>query len=181
MVTSGLVSTQRHYRIRSIFLNRRESYGLSEARRLSGHSPTALRRAIANGEIEATETTPGDYRIPWLSLAALAVDTWGVEAIEEELGATHSSFILPPLARYQAITLRLPRYQIAMLQELAKRPELGGISRIVSDALVTIAEEHAEAMEAAIPGFAEAFHYPERAWKRSNTPRADEPTAEEPE
>jgi hypothetical protein len=117
------------------------------------------------------ETSPGDYRIPWFSLAALAVDTWGRGSDRGEFGATHSSFILPPLTRYQAITLRLPRYQVAMLQELAKRPELGGINRIVSDALVTVAEEYATRWKRRSQALLKRFTS-RNAHGRVHTPRA---------
>jgi len=165
-ITSGLVSTQRHYRIRSIFLARRESYGLNEARRLTGRSTESLRRAIRDGEIEAIEIAPNDWRIPWVSMAALAVDTWGIEAIEAELGPKETSFILPPLVRGTSITLRLPRYQVAMLEVLGRRPETS-VNSIVADALLPIAEERTDEMELLIPGFAEAIHYPETEWKRT--------------
>jgi hypothetical protein len=180
MIVSGLVETKRRFRIRSIFLNRRDSYGLNEARRLTGHSPRAIRQAIHDGEIEATETAPGEFRIGWVQVAAVAVDTWGVAAIEEELGNTHASFILPPLTRMQAITLRLPRYLIAMLEELAKRPESGGVNGIVADALSTLAEEQGAAMEVVVPGFAEALHFPESEWKRTLNRRTDNETPTPP-
>jgi hypothetical protein len=173
LVTTGLVSTQRHYRIRSIFLARRESYGVREAARLTGRKYDDIRRAIRDGEIEAVATSPNDWRIPWVSLAAIAVDMWGIEAIELELGPKQTSFVLPPLVRMANITLRLPRYQVAMLEVLARRPDMN-VNSIVADALLPIAEERIGEMELIIPGFAEAIHFPETEWKRTCARKGEE-------
>jgi hypothetical protein len=165
MTVTGLVETKRRFRIRSIFMNRRESYGLNEVRRLTGRSPESIRCAVRDGEMAASHGAD-DYRLTWPQVARIAVDLWGMEAIEDELGPVKASYILPPLVRMETITLRLPRYQVAMLQELAKRRE-SSANRIVADALLPMAHDSRDVMEAAIPGFAEAIDFPQREWKRT--------------
>ena len=132
-----------------------------------------LRRAIRDGEIEATEIAPNDWRIPWHALAALAVDMWGIETIEEELAGRKAATVLPPLVRLANITLRLPRYQVAMLEVLGRRPD-HSVNSIVADALLPIAEDRADEMELIIPGFKEAIHFPETDWRRTYAPRKRE-------
>ena len=154
LITADPVSTQRHDRIRRIFLYRRESYGIAEVQRLTGLRPLALRRAIKEGEIEATS----DLRITWPQLAAIAVDQWGIETIEAELGEVAVQH-LPPLVRTASITLNLPRYQVAMLETLRKNG--ADINALVTDLVLNLAEERAGEMEESLPGFIEAMHYPE--------------------
>jgi hypothetical protein len=154
VIETDLVRTRRRHRIRSIFLHRRESYGLGEVQRLTGLRPIALRRAIAEGEIEAA----ADLRITWQQLAAIAVDQWGIEIIEEELGEVAAQH-LPPLVRTASITLRLPRYQVAMLE--AMRTSGVDINAAVADLLLGVAEERAEEMEQSLAGFIEAMRFPE--------------------
>ncbi|HXA18880.1 MAG TPA: hypothetical protein VN380_17935 [Thermoanaerobaculia bacterium] len=181
LVTSSLVSTQRHYRIRSIFLAPRESYSVGEARRLTGKSQEELRRAISEGELEATEIAPNTWRIPWVSIAGLAVDIWGLEAIEHDMGPKATYDTLPPLVRMAEITLRLPRYQVAMLEVLARRPEMT-INNIVADVLLPLAEECIGEMELAITGFTEAIHFPDSEWKKPRSRRKEnEATDDTPE
>src|ERR1700737_2296637 len=88
---SGLVGTQRSYLIRKIFLRRRASYPPREVSRLTRLRPLALRAAVTDGEVEAA----ADESITWEQLAALAVDRWGIEAIEADLG-DDAATQLPP-------------------------------------------------------------------------------------
>jgi hypothetical protein len=152
-VTLGLVGSQRRYLIRKIFLRRRATYTLRDVSRLTRLRPLALRAAIADGEVEATNES-----ISWEQVAALAIDRWGIEAIEADLG-DDAAKQLPPLVRAAAVTLGLPRYQVAMLSAL--RASGADINAIAADLFLNLAEERAEEMEQSIPGFRAAMSYPD--------------------
>ena len=117
---------------------------------------------IEAGELDAQrsekawETT---WRITWPQLAALALDVWGIETIERELGE-EAAQALPPLVRTSVVTLRLPRYQVVMLGTLAEIDGIGASQR-VTDALLALAVEHVEELEKRIPGFADAMKFPD--------------------
>ena len=120
---------------------------------------------IVAGEIEtyppekAWERRLNMWRMKWPQLAALALDIWPMEVIEQELGE-EAAHALPPLVRTATATVRLPRYLLAMLQALEKRDGVSP-SRRIAEALTCLAEEHGATLEADIPGFAEAMNFPE--------------------
>ena len=125
---------------------------------LTGILPNRLRAMLETGELEAVAVEKS-WCIRWSQLAALAIDQWGIEVIEQELGE-EARDVLPPLVRTVPVSMRLPRYLVAMLQALEKRDGLTAARRI-ADALACIAEEHAGSLEDEIPGFAEAMNFPE--------------------
>ena len=157
-----LTGSERRYRIRRIFLRRQDWYTLKHVTRLTGITAIALRAMIDAGELEAHPSEKAwekASRIRWPQLAALALETWPIEVIEQELGE-EAAQVLPPLVRTTEVTVRLPRYLFAMLHLLAKREGLSPSLRI-ADALTSIAEEHAASLEEDIPGFGEAMNFPE--------------------
>jgi len=158
----GLVGSERRYRIRRIFLNRQDWYMPRLVTRLTGILPARVRAMIETGELEAVPAEkPWDksWRIRWPQLAALALDIWPIEVIEQELGE-EAAQVLPPLVRTIPGSMRLPRYLVAMLQTLEKRDGIAP-SRRIADALALIAEEYAASLEEEIPGFREAMNFPE--------------------
>ncbi len=98
------------------------------------------------------------FRIRGPQLLALAFDSWSMQEVEEALGEDAPQ-ALPPLVRTATLTARVPRYQVVMLEALAR---LGlSIDTIVSDALLSVAEDNAVEMRTLIPGFGEAVDFPE--------------------
>lgn len=116
---------------------------------------------IAAGEIEvhpAEKAWDKSWRMKWPQLAALALDIWSMEVIEEELGED-AAYVLPPLVRTVPLTIRLPRYLATMLECLEIRDGVSADRRI-AEALATYAEENASSLEDEIPGFGEALDFP---------------------
>lgn len=153
-------------RIRSIFLHERPYVTIRGATALLGWSRSEMRKAIAATELEAKTTCSG-RAIPIAEVAAKALELWALEVIEEALG--HDAASVPPAGlRTRSLTSRLPRYQIAMLRRLADQ-ERTTVGHIVSRQLGYLADEHQEALSEAIPGFRDAFHWPNvgERWKRS--------------
>lgn len=157
---SKLATSQRRarQRIRAIFLQRRETYGPHEVQRLTGLSPDRVRRAIERGELDGELLRCG-FRIRWPQLAALGLDVWSIGEVEQALGEDLAQ-VLPPLVRMATLTVRVPRYQVAMLEALVRLRGYS-IDATVEDALLTVAELYADELEQAIPGFREAIDFPE--------------------
>lgn len=143
--------------IRAVFLQRRESYAPREVQRLTGLEPERVSAAIQQGEIEGRLQGKG-FRIRWPQLAALALDRWTIQEVESGLGEDAPQ-ALPPLVRTVTLTVRVPRYQVSMLEELARQGF--SIDAIVTDALLTVAEDNVAKLWEAIPGFDEAINFPE--------------------
>jgi hypothetical protein len=91
-------------------------------------------------------------------LVALALDVWPLEWIEEALD-TRAADVLPEAVRSRNVALRLPRYQAAMLDYLARQQQTTA-GHVVSRALDDLASEHLDVLAKAIVGFAEAFAWP---------------------
>jgi hypothetical protein len=147
----------RRDRIRGLFLDRRESYGPDDVLALTGIAAERVRAAIEEGEVEG-ELLPDGFRIVWEQLAALALDVWGIDAIdvEEALGAD-AGRVLPPLVRSVSLTVRVPRYQVAVLGMLARREGVS-VDALVREALLALTEERGEELE--LPGLWEAIDFP---------------------
>jgi hypothetical protein len=151
----------RRERIRRLFLDRRESYGPDEVLAVTGITAERVRAAIYDGDIEGEvegELLPGGFRIVWAQLATLALDVWGIDAsdVEEALGAD-AARVLPPLVRTVSLTVRVPRYQVAVLGMLA-RQEGVPVDALVREALLALTEERADVLE--LPGLWEAVDFP---------------------
>src|SRR5258706_3638468 len=144
--------------VRAIFLQRREFYGPQDVQRLTGIQPERVRAAIEQGELDG-ELIRNGFRIRWPQLAALALDVWSLEEVERALGEDAAQ-VIPPLVRNAALAARVPRYQLLMLETLARRRGCSA-DAVVADSLLTLAEECAEALESEIPGIIEAIHFPE--------------------
>jgi hypothetical protein len=151
----------RRERIRRLFLDRRESYGADDVQALTGIAPERVRAAIEQGEIDGEvegELLPGGFRISWEQLAVLALDVWGIDVVdvEEALGAD-AVRVLPPLVRTVSLTVRVPRYQVAVLGMLARREGVA-VDALVREALLALTEERGEELE--LPGLWEAIEFP---------------------
>ncbi|HKS21836.1 MAG TPA: hypothetical protein VJZ76_03475 [Thermoanaerobaculia bacterium] len=154
--------------IRELFAERTASYGYSDVLRLTRSTEAELLAAIAEGELEPVrgETT---LHFAWEDVAVLALRRWTPRVIAHALGPLRAH-ALPFLNDLQTIVVRLPRYQVQLLQLFAAEQGAGYRHRLtVSDVL----EQHLldlasgfdlAAMERAIPGFTAALHFPDRRW-----------------
>jgi hypothetical protein len=147
-------------RIRTIFLHPWPYVSLGEAAWILGWTSEEMERAIVTRDIEVTATCSG-REIAIEEVLAKARALWPVEVIEEALGA-EAARVLPPGLRALPVTLRLPSYQAAMLEHLARRQQTT-IGHLLWFQLDELASEHLDELSAAIPGFEEAFGWPHAA------------------
>jgi hypothetical protein len=147
-------------RIRTIFLHRRSRVSLARARALLGWTAREISEAIRDGEIEAVKT-PAGKRIPRDELWAKALELWALDAIEEALGPD-ADRVLPPSLRLADLHLRLPRYQVAMLEHMAERKRTS-VTDIVTRELENTANTNAEELSCSATGFAIAVRWPSAA------------------
>lgn len=145
-------------RIRTIFLHEQPYVSTREAAELLGWSRNDMSAAIEASEIE-TKITCSGRRIPIEEVAAKALEQWPLEVIEEALGR-EAALVLPPELRTQHLAVRLPRYQVAMLRVLAEQRQTS-VGHVVARQLEYLAEEHLHEMMAAIPGFGDAYQWPD--------------------
>lgn len=144
-------------RIRSIFLYREPRVTVAVAARLLGRSEDAMTGAIDDGIIETVTTCSGPM-IDIRELAEEAVHTWPLVMIEKALGA-EASLVLPPDVRTRKFTLRLPRYIISALHQLAE-DEGETVEGLITRELHGLAYAYRKRLAAAIPGFTEALEWP---------------------
>jgi hypothetical protein len=141
-------------RIRSIFLHQRPHVTIAEATVLLGWSRSEMSHAIATGEVEVSSTAIDSW-IWREELMAKALEIWSFEIIEEALGADADG-ALPDGIRLEELHVRVPRYQLAMLQHFAER-DCTTISDTLTRELDGIASAHAEELSWAITGFADVL------------------------
>ena len=147
-------------RIRTIFLHKRLHVSIGEATVLLGWSRGEMSRAIAAGEVEVTSTAVRK----WLwreELMAKALELWSMEVIEEALGA-EAEGVLPEAVRLVDLHVRLPRYQVAMLEHFAERDRTT-VSAVLTREMDGVASANADELSSAVAGFAEALAWPDAA------------------
>ena len=145
-------------RIRSIFLHQEPYVSICDAAALLAWSRGEMEAAVAAGEIEVVKTWKGDA-VEMMEVIAKARERWPAEVIEEALGR-EAALVLPRGLRTRRITVRLPLYQVAMLEYLAGRRQTT-VAHLLSEQLDDMAVEHLQELVAAIPGFNEAFDWPQ--------------------
>jgi hypothetical protein len=146
------------HRIRTIFLHQRPHVSIADATVLLGWSESEMSRARKAGEIEVTSTDVG----MWIwreELMAKALELWSQEAIEEALGADAAG-VIPEAVRLIELRVRLPRYQVAMLEYFAGRDRASVSGQLVRE-LDGVASAHAEELSSAVSGFAAALAWPD--------------------
>lgn len=145
-------------RIRTIFLHPRPYVSIGEAAWILGWSAEEMARAIVSRDIEVTTTCSGKA-IEVGEVLAKARASWPAEVIEEALGA-QAAKVLPQGLRTQRFGLRLPRYQVAMLEYLAGQQRTT-VGHLLAFQLDELGSEYLRELSSAIPGFEEAFAWPE--------------------
>ncbi len=146
------------HRIRTIFLHQRPHVTIAEATVLLGWSRGEMSRAIAGGEVEVSSTPAGKY-IGREELMATALDIWSPEEIEEALGADADG-VLPEALRLMDLHVRVPRYQVAMLEYLAERDRTS-VNGVLARGLVVMASVDTDELSRAVHGFADALAWPD--------------------
>jgi len=146
-------SPEENERIRSIFLHDRPFVSIREAAALLHWSREQIRAALAGQEVYVLTASSGKV-IPRDELIALALQAWPLEWIEEALGP-RAGDVLPEPIRSCTIALRIPRFQVAMLDYLAEQQHTTA-GHLVSRALDDLAGEHLATLAPAIRGFADA-------------------------
>jgi len=144
-------------RIRAIFLHREPRVTVGVAADLLGWSFAEMKAAIRNGDIEVVETS-GGTRIERCELAAYAMQQWPLTSIEEAL-ARDAALVLPPALRTRTFTVRLPRYQIGVLEVLAEEGR-EPVETLLMRMFEELADLHHERLARIIPGLGEAMAWP---------------------
>lgn len=153
MLASALIDS-----IRAIFLHREPYVTKKAAAALLGWSVGQLKVAIAEGEVETYGTCRG-IRVPLVEVAAIARERWQPAMIEEALGADAPAILPAPLWT-RTITVRLARYQVEVLDYLAKKEGVT-VDAIVARRLDFLLSEHSEELDGVIEDFEVALHWPE--------------------
>lgn len=145
-------------RIRSIFLHQRPHVTIAEATSLLGWSRGEMSEAIAAGEVEVMTTSIGKWM--WREeLMAKAVEIWAPDVIEEALGAD-AERVLPEGVRLTDLHVRLPLYQVAMLEHFAERDRTS-VSGVLARELESVANANVDEFSRSVLGFAAALAWPD--------------------
>jgi hypothetical protein len=146
------------HRIRTIFLHQRPHVTIAEATVLLGWSEGEMARAGKVGEIEVVSTDIGTW-IWREELMAKALEVWSQEAIEEALGGDAVG-VIPEGVRLMELRVRLPRYQVAMLEYFAGR-DRASVSGVLARERDGVASAHVDEVSSAVVGFAAALGWPD--------------------
>jgi hypothetical protein len=88
-----------------------------------------------------------------------ALELIGQAAIEDALG-TDLERAMPELVRLAELRVRIPRYEIAALEQIAAR-DGSSVDTVVASELLDAAWANAEWLGVLIPSFGEALRWPE--------------------
>jgi hypothetical protein len=144
-------------RIRTIFLHPRAYVSIEEAAVMLDWSHERMTEALERGEVDLVRTCSGEG-VPREEVISQATAVWPLDVIEEALGRSASS-VLPAALRTRNVRVRLPQYQVAMLERLAATWQRT-VSQLLTYELEDLAAVHFDEFAQTIPGFAEAFHWP---------------------
>lgn len=147
--------------IRKLFLEHREQYSIREAAALVGWRTRDMADEIASSELRQVDL---DAHVSWRAVAMIAMTVWSYEAIEEALGENAS--VLPSLARLADRTVRLPRFQLIAIEAAARRQGVT-FNEFLAGHLADLVCIEAPALRKTIPGFREAFSWPQPQQRES--------------
>lgn len=162
-----LPSTHREA-IRAIFLKRRAEYTTNEAAQLLRIGLGELLALIENGTLHADVKRkrrqlggPRHALMPWSELASAAMLRWTIVQIHDALGS-EANGVLPSLFRpVELKAVRLPEYQLRLLETLAQNAGITLEEYVYSALLVVEVAADPETMETLLPGFTEAIRFPD--------------------
>lgn len=144
--------------IRGIFLARKDTYSAGEAANLLGWSEEQMAFAIAEGEVEATETN-NIWFLAWQEVAAMATAKWPQEIIEQALGPEIQA-VMPKLVQLAELRIKVPRYEVVMLEMLAQR-ENTSVDAFLASHFLDLAAAESHWLNAKMPALEAAMRWPE--------------------
>jgi hypothetical protein len=157
MTMSMLAPTERKQSIQTLFLQRAESYGLSEVARLTGTAIRALRREVALGTRDASKVR-GRWRFLWRQAVYVALDSFTLAEIQDAPGEAGAN-VLPPLLTLRAVTVRLPEFIVQALEAVATEDRTTLDAALHSE-LIEFAGMRLTQLESRIPGYRRAYMFP---------------------
>jgi len=152
-------------RIVRLFQSPDAVYNHRDAAMLLGIDAAELETAITEGLIGLEADERGTRLISWDDVATLALEEWTPRMIQAALDRDAAD-VIPYRNQHRIIQASLPRYQIRLLDHLARAASAEHrIPRNASDILERILHEYANgldipALEVDLPGLAEALRYP---------------------
>ncbi|HSY47302.1 MAG TPA: hypothetical protein VLC46_00675 [Thermoanaerobaculia bacterium] len=152
-----ILGTTERQRIRTVFIDRAESYPLSEVARLTGIPPARLRREVRSGDRDA-EKVNGRWRFTWRQLVFVALERWTLTRIQDALGAD-ASHALPPLLSLRSVTVRLPEYIVRAL-ELVATDDGMTVDDCLYGELIDFAGAMSDRLARRVPGYRRAYLFP---------------------
>jgi hypothetical protein len=152
-----ILGTNERQRIRTVFLDRAESYALSEVARLTGIPPARLRREVRSGDRDA-EKVNGRWRFTWKQLVVIALDRWTLARIQDALGPD-VSHTLPSLLSPRSVTVRLPEYIVRAL-EIVAADDGKTVDDCLYGALIDFAGSISPRLALRVPGYQRAYLFP---------------------
>jgi len=153
--------------IRTIFLRRRPEYTTREAAQLLrltvGDFLALIERGVLDVQVRRKRKQLGGRRqalVSWNELASAAMLRWTVMQIHDALGKDADRALPRLLHPVELKSVRLPRYQVELIERLARNAGVS-VEEYVYTALLGIeaAQSHAE-IERVLPGFTEAVEFP---------------------
>jgi hypothetical protein len=144
-------------RIRELFLQRAESYSLSEAAHIVGILPRALRRESEDDQREAYRSN-GTWHFTWRQVAFIAMRRWTLAEMHDALG-TEAETVLPPLLAMDTLAVRLPAFLVRAMKTAAEQDAIP-LDEWLRLELIDYAGTVVDEMEAIHPGFRKAYLFP---------------------
>lgn len=154
--------------IREIFLRRRFEYSAREAARLLRLTLGEFLAWQEVGQLNVVRRRkrkqlggPRHPMVSWQELASAAMLRWTVMEIHDALGKD-ADRVMPRLLRPSELkAVRLPEYQLRLLEELARRAGVT-VEEYLYEALLDLETSHpAEEIEKLLPGFTDAMKFPD--------------------
>jgi hypothetical protein len=154
--------------VRQIFLRRRTAYSVRQAAALLRLSLDEARAWVESGQLHVDtrrrrkrDDLRGRAFVTWKSLASAALLRWNVMQIHEALGAAANG-VLPRLLRpVELKCLRLPEYQVRLLQLLAENEGVSLDEFVFMGLLHLETQGSPEDIEKLLPGYTEAIAFPD--------------------
>jgi len=146
-------------RIRTVFLDRAETYDVADAAWLGRMSVRVLRRDLDAGNRDGVRC--GDsWRLNWQQVALLIFERWSLADIHEALGEDAPK-VLPSLLSLRTVSIRLPEFIVRAL-ELIAREDRTTLDHVLHNELIDFAGTAADRYGRRIRGYREAYFYPGR-------------------
>jgi hypothetical protein len=117
-----------------------------------------MKGAIEAGIVGVTHEDSGT-RIPWRDVAVMLTARYPQAEIESALGPEMAT-VIPDAVRLTELQVRIPQYQVVMLEKLAGRERIS-VDELMSRHLLDLAAAEGDWLRRRIPGFEAAMRWPE--------------------